>query len=111
MRAPDPKRLLPHSDLLLCKHHVPRLGRNEKNRATKTDAKARETGGETARRETREERKNARTVRKRARWRADSWQTLPGVSARKDESVSSFLHKAAVGGGSDFFRREIGSGS
>ena len=69
-------------------------------------------GGETARRETREERKNARTVRKRARWRADSWQTLPGVSARKDESVSSFLHKAAVGGGSDkFFRREIGSGS
>ena len=43
-RAPDPKRLLPHSDLLLCKHHVPRLGRNEKNRATKTDAKARETG-------------------------------------------------------------------
>ena len=69
-------------------------------------------GEETARRETREERKNARTVRKRARWRADSWQTLPGVSARKDESVSSFLHKAAVGGGSDFFfRREIGSGS
>ena len=56
-------------------------------------------GGETARRETREERKNARTVRKRARWRADSWQTLPGVSARKDESVSSFLHIfAAVGG-------------
>ena len=90
MRAPDPKRLLPHSDLLLCKHHVPRLGRNEKNRASKTDAKARETGGETSRRETRDERENARTVRKRARRRADSRRALPGVNARKDESVSLF---------------------
>ena len=46
-------------------------------------------GGGTARRETRDESKSARTVRKRARWRADAWQTLPGVSARKDGSVSS----------------------